>query len=433
MTSPTTPGNYFVSNYPPFSFWSAERVREADEALERPPRAGTPLGLYLHIPFCRRRCHFCYFKVYTDKSASEIRAYLDATLAELALYARRPFVGGRRPEFVYFGGGTPSYLSTDQLTYLVEGMRGLLPWDAAEEVTFECEPGTLTEAKIRAIRDLGVTRLSLGVEHFDDEILEVNGRAHRSREIGRSYEAARAAGFPQLNLDLIAGMVGETDGKWRDCVRQTVALRPDSVTIYQMEVPYNTTIYKEMKAAGRSIAPIADWPTKRAWVRHAFAELEAAGYSVASGYTAVLDPGRTRFLYRDRLWAGADLVGLGVASFSHVGGTHFQNEKEFGPYLERLRSGELPIHRALRLSDEERLVRELILQLKRGQVSLAYFDGKYGIDLRERFAEPLGRLAAEGVLALDGDAVRLSREGLLRVDTLLPAFYLPEHRDARYT
>jgi len=139
----TTVGNYFVSNYPPYSFWKPEFANEIFEAIERPPRPGNPLGIYVHIPFCRKRCHFCYFKVYTDKDSAAIRGYLEGVLRELTLYSRKPFVGGRKPNFVYFGGGTPSYLSVDQLRHLTDGMKALLPWDEAEEVTFECEPGTL--------------------------------------------------------------------------------------------------------------------------------------------------------------------------------------------------------------------------------------------------------------------------------------------------
>src|SRR6478736_4401397 len=103
--------------------------------------------------------------------------------------------------------------------------------------------------------------------------------------------------FPQINIDLIAGMVEETEENWRECVRQTIELSPDSVTICQMEVPYNTDIYKEMKEQGRLVAPVADWATKRHWVDYAFAELEKAGYSVASGYTAVKNPAKTHFVY----------------------------------------------------------------------------------------------------------------------------------------
>ena len=428
----TTVGNYFVSNYPPFSFWRPERVGELEAALDRPPRPETPLGIYAHIPFCRKRCHFCYFKVYTDKDSAAIRGYLEALLTELRLYAGRPFVGDRHPSFVYFGGGTPSYLSVEQLRQLVDGMRACLPWDQVEEVTFECEPGTLTDHKLQAIRELGITRLSLGVENFDDRILELNGRAHQSREINRAYAYARKVGFPQINIDLIAGMVDETEANWRECVRKTIDLAPDSVTIYEMEIPFNTTIYQRMKAEGKLVAPVADWETKRRWVDYGFAELERAGYTVASAYTAVRDPANTRFVYRDRLWAGADLLSIGVASFGHLGGTHYQNQHDFDPYVAALRNGRLPIYRALTPSADERLIREFILQLKLGRVRLGYFQEKFGVDLRQRFAEPLERLRGWGYLTFEGDQVVMDRQGLLQIDRLLHEFFLPEHRNARY-
>jgi oxygen-independent coproporphyrinogen III oxidase len=428
----TTVGNYFVSNYPPFSFWKPERVGEVEAALDRAPAPGTRLGLYLHIPFCRKRCHFCYFRVYTDKDATAIRGYLELAIRELELYGAKPFISGRKLQFVYFGGGTPSYLSESQLQHLADRMKSILSWDEAEEVTFECEPGTLTDHKLKTIREIGVTRLSLGVENFNDHVLDINGRAHRSREIRRAYHFARELDFPQINIDLIAGMVEETEDNWRDCVCQTIELSPDSVTIYQMEIPYNTQIYQEMKAQGRLAAPVADWDTKRGWVRYAFAELEKAGYTVASGYAAVKAPERTQFVYRDSLWQGADLIGLGVASFSHVGGTHFQNLHDFEPYLARLREGGLPLYRALTPTAEERLIRELVLQFKLGRISRTYFEHKFGVDVLARFADPVARLKTWGALTVEGDWLRLTRDGLLEVDRLVHEFFLPEHRTARY-
>jgi oxygen-independent coproporphyrinogen III oxidase len=429
---PTTVGNYFVSNYPPFSFWRPDAVGDFYAALRRPAQPETPLGVYLHIPFCRKRCHFCYFRVYTDKDSAAIRGYIDAALKELAIYARQPIVSGRKADFVYFGGGTPSYLSANQLQQLTDGMKALLPWDEVEEVTFECEPGTLTDHKLRAIRDLGVTRLSLGVENFSDHILEINGRAHRSKEIWRAYGYAQQLGFPQINIDLIAGMVEETEENWRDCIRKVIDLSPDSVTIYQMEIPYNTIIYQEMKAEGRLVAPVADWEQKRDWVDEAFAELEKVGYTVASAYTAVKDKAKTRFVYRDKLWAGADLLALGVASFGHIGGTHYQNHHDFEPYIRAVNSEKLPVHRALTPTDDEGLIREFILQLKLGSVSREYFLRKFRVDPRERFAEPLQRLSDWGFADIDGSQIKINRDGLLQIDRLLHEFFLPEHRHARY-
>jgi oxygen-independent coproporphyrinogen-3 oxidase len=428
----TTAGNYFVSNYPPYSFWNREQVAQAYAALDRLPRPGAPLGIYVHIPFCRKRCHFCYFKVYTGKDSAEIDRYLDAVVGELTLYAAKPFIGGRKPSFIYFGGGTPSYISTRQLSHVVDAMHRLLAWDQAEEITFECEPGTITEGKLEILKQMGVTRLSLGIENFDDAILDANGRAHGSKEIDEAYQRARAIGFPQINIDLIAGMVGETEENWRECVRKTIALAPDSVTVYQMEVPYNTTISKEMKVLGQSVAPVADWPTKRHWVDHAFSEMEKAGYTIASAYTAVKDPARTRFLYRDLLWTGADMIGLGVASFSHVNGTHFQNEHDWDPYIDHVQQGTLPIFRALTPSAEESMIREFILQMKLGRVHREYFERKFGVDVGQRFAAPLDHLKEEGFLRMDTDDLLLNRHGLLQVDRLLHEFFLPQHRGARY-
>ena len=431
----TEVGSYFVANYPPFSVWTKDAATTLGQAALATPAANVPLGLYLHIPFCRKRCHFCYFRVYVDKNAREVEQYLDVLAREWELYQATPAIAGRPIDFVYFGGGTPSFLSTRQLTGLVSRLTAVSSWKAAEEITFECEPGTLTEAKLEAIRNMGVTRLSLGVENFDDRILELNGRAHRSPEIERVYLAARALDFPQINIDLIAGMLGETDDNWATCVQRTLDLSPDSVTIYQMELPFNTTISGDLLGGkGQFKDPVAGWETKRRWVREAFEALERAGYTVASAYTAVKDAARTKFVYRDRLWQGADLAGLGVASFGHVNGVHLQNLDTWETYSAAIERGELPLGRAYRPTDEERMIREFILQLKKGAVSPAYFEEKYGVAPLDRFRGALDSLEAGGYLqAREPGRIALTRDGLLRVDVLLQRFFLPEHRNIRYT
>ena len=431
----TEVGSYFVANYPPFSVWTPEAVAsEARPALDSPPAASVPLGVYLHIPFCRKRCHFCYFRVYTDRNAKEVESYLDLLAREWELYAPQQAIAGRTIDFVYFGGGTPSFLSTPQLTRLVHRLTAVTPWTGAEEITFECEPGTLTQPKLAAIRRMGVTRLSLGVENFDDRILELNGRAHRSPEIRRSYAQARSLGFPQINIDLIAGMLGETDENWRVCIDRTLELDPDSITIYQMELPYNTTISGDILKGTGQFADVANWATKRRWVDEAFSALERAGYHIGSAYTAVKNPASTTFVYRDRLWQGADLVGLGVASFGHVNGVHMQNLDTWEKYSAAIERDEIPLSRAYRPTVEERMIREFVLQLKRGTLAPDYFTRKYGVNVLDRFAEGLGDLQSAGYLArADRDAVALTRDGLLRVDVLLPRFFLPQHTGIRYT
>ncbi|GIW81437.1 MAG: coproporphyrinogen III oxidase [Gemmatales bacterium] len=431
-------GNYFVANYPPFSCWKREYVRDALAALHKPPAQGTPLGLYLHIPFCRKRCKFCYFRVYTDKNARDVETYQRALLKEVELYSQLPIVGGRPLTYVYFGGGTPSYLSASQLRSLMEGLQRYFSWTGAEEVTFECEPGTLQEHKLATLKELGVTRLSLGIENFDDAILETNGRAHLSAEIFRAYDWARKLGFDQINIDLIAGMLGENWDNWKSCIQKTIELSPDSVTIYQMELPFNTVFSKELKMVGDSepvVSPdlIADWPTKRAWVHYAFDQLLDAGYEISSAYTLVKDRQRCRFVYRDSLWHGADMFGTGVASFGHVNGVHVQNVDTWDNYIAMLERGELPLNRALPISAEQRLIREMILQLKTGRLDKQYFQAKFGVDIAERFRDEFAELQTDGYAVSHNGTIELTREGYLYVDRLLPRFFEPEFRVARYT
>ena len=428
MSDVTEPGSYFVANYPPFTRWTADAVPDVLAAFAAPPTQ-EPLGLYLHVPFCRKRCKFCYFRVYTDVAAADVERYSLALAREAAIAAARPAVAGRPLRYVYFGGGTPSFLSVKQLERLVAGLHASFGWDDAEEVTFECEPGTLSEPKVKALKAIGMTRISLGVENFNDGILEANGRAHLSAEILRAWAWIKAADFPSTNLDLIAGMVGETDELWRATIEQTLALEPDSVTIYQMELPYNTVFVKDAKGEGRDV-PVADWATKRRWVGEAFDRFVGRGYAVSSGYTLVRDPARVHFRYRDMLWEGSDLVALGVASFGHLSGVHYQNEAHWDPYLAAVESGRLPIQRGLKPSPRERLIRELVLGLKKGTVDTQRLAATYGIDPLVEWQDAWQHLADAGWLAARGPLPVLTREGLLRVDSLLPVFFEPVDRPA---
>jgi oxygen-independent coproporphyrinogen III oxidase len=427
----TEVGNYFVSNYPPFSQWKPEFICEAVAALGQAPRVQDPLGLYLHIPFCRKRCKFCYFKVYIDKNAAEIESYLDALIKENELYSRTRAFQGRQLRFVYFGGGTPSYISEKQLHYLVAGLNAHVSWANAEEVTFECEPGTLQKSKLEALKQIGVTRLSLGIEHFDDDVLEANGRAHLSPEIYRAYAWAREVDFPQINIDLIAGMVGESEEKWRDTVRRAVELEADSVTIYQMELPYNTIISQEMLKQGVA-SPVADWPTKRRWLDYAFDQFQEHGYHIASTYTVATNKKDCRFIYTDALWHGGDMIGLGVSSFSHFGGVNFQNAHNFEEYVRILKTDELPLLRAVSLTPKQRLIREMILQLKTGSLDTGYFLRKFGVNVWQEFQPVYERLSEEKLLERDGETITLTRRGLLEVEQFLWEFFEPELKTVRY-
>jgi len=428
----TTVGNYFISNYPPYSTWQPEFIPEFESVLAQAPARTVPLSLYVHLPFCRQRCGYCYFRIYPHRPKADVDRYVASVLKEAALYRDCPAVRGRPLESVYFGGGTPSYLSTAQIRRLLTGLREFASWDSVAECTFECEPGTVTREKLRLLKQLGVTRITLGFQSLNDDVLERNGRRARVAECLRTYDWVRDIGFAEVNLDLMAGLAGETDDTWRATVQEALALRPDCVTIYQLELTYNSLFYAGMQR-GESLA-LADWPTKRRWLNEALQTFEAAGYAVGSGYMAVRDPQRWRLVYTvEHFWHGADLLALGESAFGYLQGVHYQNVDTSQRYAALVAVGHRPLRRARRLSEEEQFRREVVLQLKTGALDASYFRHKFGRELTTCFAEPLARLTAGKLLEVRGDDIRLTRDGLLQVDWLLPNFYAPEHVGLRYT
>ena len=423
--------NYFISNYPPYFYWRPDELPAFEASLDQSSRPG-PLGLYVHLPFCRQRCSYCYFRVHPAPSARDVDGYIEMLLKELSLHASRTAVAGRAPSSAYFGGGTPSYLSLAQIEKLLVGIKARISWKGIEECTFECNPGTVSLEKLKLLRALGISRVSLGFQSLTNEVVRNAGRV---TDVGNAVEAfhlARNAGFTEINVDLLAGLPGETAETWRQTVERTAALQPDCVTLYQMELSHNSRFYKSIQAGRHLNLPA--WPEKRAWVDEAFRMLEEARYTVASSYMAVRHPERWRFVhYVELYWHGADLLALGESAFGYLQDFHYQNVDALESYGAMVGAGRLPLWRALQLGAEEQLRREALLQLKTGRLSLAYFRRRFGIELQEKFRPQFEELERQGLLALQGSHIMLTREGLLQVDRFLPCFYLPQHRGARYT
>lgn len=429
----TAVGSHFISNYPPFGVWSADALPALERVLARPPHpAGRSTSLYLHLPFCRQRCSYCYYRVYPRRDQAAVAAYVDALLDEYALYERTPGFAGRPFNAVYFGGGTPSYLDAAQIRRLFGRLHQDGRWREVEECTFECEPGTVDRDKYALLRELGVTRVSVGLQSLNDEVLRRSGRDLTAAESREAYDLARSAGFEQINVDLLAGLPGETVESWLRSVDEVIALAPDCVTIYQLELTYNSGFYGSLRAGRKLVLP--GWEAKEAWTGAAFQRLEAAGYRVVSGYMAVRDPETWKFTYTvEHFWKGDDLLALGESSFGHLNGVHYQNHDTHGAYLEALAAGRFPWRRACAISRKEELHREVILQLKTGRLDLNYFQEKFGVDPRDYFANQWEGLINDGLAEITDEAVLLTRTALLNVDWLLPQFYLPQHVGVRYT
>jgi oxygen-independent coproporphyrinogen-3 oxidase len=428
-------GSYFVAAYPPFSQWTAEVLAEYCDMLERPipPDSATPLGLYVHIPFCVDRCRYCYYLSYGGDDRGNLDRYVDTLIAELASYGDRPAIEGRSIDFVYLGGGTPSLLSRSSLERLLEGLQGILPWSRAKEVTFECAPKSVTPAKMKLLRQYGVTRLSLGVQQLEDEVLTRSGRVYLTKDVEAAYQTVCEVGFPVVNLDLMVGLVGESRESMLRSLDRVIELGPDSVTIYQMEIPRNTPLYRDLQSGDEVEGELADWGEKCQRLSLAFQVLARAGYEHISAYALVKDRSRHDFIYQREQYHGADLIGIGASSFGYIQGIHHQNAASLRQYTEIVEAGKMPLYRAYSLGADEQLVREFVLHLKLGGCRRGYFLEKFGVDVLERFLEPLQLSAEAGWLIFDDDTIHLTEQGLSRVDHLLPSFYQPQFRDVRYS
>ncbi|MEX2187393.1 MAG: coproporphyrinogen-III oxidase family protein [Pirellulales bacterium] len=422
-------GKYFICAYPPFPYWKPEFVGAARRTVDAAsPRSPVALGLYIHVPFCVRRCDYCYYRSFAESTHDDRQTYLDYLDRELAIYGDAPVVRGRRVSFAYIGGGTPSLLTAIQIRTLLESVRRHFAWNDVEEVTFECAPDSVQQDKLRELLRGGVTRVSLGVQQFDDDVLAANGRVHRVRSIERAYRAIRDYGFTTVNIDLMVGLVGESDATFRHSVERAMELGADSVTVYQLEIPNNTPLFRRLQH-DRTGVELAPWDVKHDRLAAAMERLTESGYTLRSAYAAVRDPVRDQFLYQDAQYRGADLLGLGVASFSYVGGVHYQNAATLEEYYGSLARGELPIQRAYPLTLEEQMVREFVLQLKLVHVSRDYFRRKFGVDVVQRFAPAMRQFQSQGLLTWDDRTLSLTKAGLPRVDRMIRVLRLPAHAE----
>ena len=248
-------GNYFVAAYPPFSRWTQDQNAHYTDALQN-PASSTPLILYMHLPFCEKRCDFCYYLSYAGKSRNEVNRYLVALEQELREYAKVPLLADRAFDCVYVGGGTPSLMEWPQLESMFALLKNAVPWKEGAEATFECAPKSTTDQKLAVMKAAGVTRISMGVQSMHDDILQASGRVHKKDNVLQAYGRLQNTGFDCVNLDLIVGLPGQTDDTFHDSLEQLIDLNPDSITLYQLEIPANTPLYHKLNGSRASTLPL---------------------------------------------------------------------------------------------------------------------------------------------------------------------------------
>lgn len=386
-----------------------------------------PLSLYVHVPFCTTRCAYCDFNTYAGQEAL-ILPYVAALRTEMRLWGKA--VRGRTVETVFFGGGTPSLLRLPELEGLFETLADVFAVRSGAEVTLEANPGTVSRGYLQALRKLGVNRLSLGAQSFDDSDLRWLGRSHSAADVRRNVRAARAAGFENLNLDLIFGLPGQTIGSWERSLQEALALGPEHLSVYALTVEDGTPLARDV-ARGRTAPPDPDLQADL-YLRAAEL-LDRAGYQQYEISNWAIPGFDCR--HNVRYWENGEWLGLGAGAHSHLNGARFSVERLPARYIEKVSAAAAAGAERLEQMGQvvwvERPDRTaamadtviLGLRLVDG-VDLMAFERRFGVDVRRRFADAIESGVRDGLLEVTADRLRLTPGSRLVANEALVRFLL---------
>lgn len=379
-------------------------------------------GLYVHLPFCRQKCFYCDFPSYAGQEG-RMAVYVEALLGELAREGAPLRAAWGPPRTVYLGGGTPTALPPALMERLLAGLREFLAAAPdALEFTCECNPGTVDAAYLSLLRAGGVNRLSLGVQTFDDALLRRIGRIHTAAQARAAVRQARAAGFRNLSLDLMYGLPGQTLAGLEMSVQQALALAPQHISIYGLQVEEGTA-FARAQAAGRLALPSDE--ESEAMYDYMTTALPAAGYARYE----ISNFARQGFESRHNLgyWQDVPYLGVGAAAHSYLDGQRYENPRGIEEYLAALRESgrarreEEPLTRATSMEE----FAFLALRTARG-IDRARFAARFGCELASVYADAIARMRARGFLEEDAQGVRLTPLGMKYGNWVFEAFLLDE-------
>ena len=441
------PGPRYTSYPTAPQFHQAFAVDDYQQAAARSNQApAKQLSVYIHIPFCQSLCYYCACnKIITQKTHRAIE-YLDYLKREIAMQAAL-FDKSRKLTQIHLGGGTPTYLSSEQLLDLMDCLRQHFNFDESDEHEFsiEVDPRTISRERIAELRGLGFNRLSFGVQDFDAQVQAAVNRLQSEQQIYDLVAAAREAHFKSVSVDLIYGLPLQTVASFDTTLSKIIALRPDRIAAYSYA--HLPELVRAQRLIRREDMPPPE--RKMELLELTIQRLTAAGYVyIGMDHFALPQDELSRARERGSLQrnfqgysthADCDLIGLGVSSIGKVGDSYSQSVKELSQYYARIDQGLLPVHRGYRLSADDILRREVISALMcQGRVDFAAIEARHGIRFREYFAESLARLKehlADGLVQIQDDALLLLPQGQLMLRSVAMAFdaYLGQGQNGRFS
>lgn len=366
--------------------------------------ANSDIALYIHFPFCRRKCNYCSFVSYQGREA-DIPVYVNSVKKELALCA-----AGNRIHTIYFGGGTPSLLSPEQLADILATMCSLALVDKTAEITMEANPGTVDEPYLAAARQSGINRISLGVQSLNDDELVLLGRIHTAVEAREAVRLARNSDFTNLNIDLIYGVPRQTLSKWEHTLAEAIELNPEHISLYSLTLEGDEPIYRaiergDLPAINPDLSAEQYELAEDLLAGHGYQHYEISNWA-KEGYEC-----RHNLVY----WQGSSYLGIGVAAHSYLDGHRFANTTDLDKYLGTF-SGNVQLMPDWdeEIKPELQLSEAIILGLRLSQgVCLDDIRGRFGIDLLSQYDRQVDDLTGLGLLECTEGHIRLTRRGRL--------------------
>jgi oxygen-independent coproporphyrinogen-3 oxidase len=379
-------------------------------------------GLYVHVPFCFHKCHYCDFYSITRQSAERMSRFVDLVLREAQSWA-----GGRakvEPKTMFFGGGTPSLLPLAEMRRLIGGLREIFDCSAVDEWTIECNPATVSLEFLAMLRESGVDRLSFGAQSFDRAELAILERHHEPEDVKRSLELARVAGFERLNIDLIyaipatAGGAGQDLSSWAMSLEEAISLGTEHLSCYGLTYEHNTPMAVKKRLG--TIRAVED-EVELEMLHHTRRRLAEAGYFPyeISNYAKNGEECRHNLIY----WNGGNYLGLGPAAASHVEGIRWKNRPHLGEWETAIEKNEIPAMDVERLSVSQRASELIMLQLRLRQgVDVGAVEKLSGVNPLEEHAAMLKRLEKLKLINVGDDFFYLTEAGINVADAIAAEF-----------
>jgi oxygen-independent coproporphyrinogen III oxidase len=366
-------------------------------------------GLYIHIPFCLSKCAYCSF--YSIKSVNLIADYLTALQKEIEYY--RDYF--KSFDTIYFGGGTPSLLTAGQIDSIFALINKTFKIDSNAEITMETNAGDISLSYLKSIRDMGINRLNIGIQSFDDQILKFLGRRHSSQDAITALEIAKQAGFDNLGIDLIYGVYGQNIRLWKNNLGQAVSFIPEHISCYQLTLEEKTPLYKKYLSHDLKLP---DEKTELKFFLTTADFLEDAGYV----HYEVSNFARAENLqshHNMKYWRHIPYLGVGASAHSFLGNNRWWNMSSVKKYIQEIAAGRMPVESSEELTLQQLQLEALFLGLrtKRG-INLKLYETEYCLDLLKNKKAMIDAMLKDKLVELRNGFLQPTRKGLALADSL---------------